>query len=268
MFTHQLGETRIEPSRTAASALTALLVSEYDSDRARVAIPRPESTLVVRFGPSTRGGLDVHAAGSQQKVRRKLIRSGQRAITARLQLGASAAVLGVPAATLAGRIVALEDLWGSEATRTLLEQLADAASLTAAARVLETTIAERFELARASRRGAPLARAAAQRLTRTEVSAVATDLGVSERHLRRVFRDAVGLSPKAFAKLARFHRALRASRDDAGASWASIASSVGYYDQAHLIADFRAIAGVTPQALLEELGAAPPRAAQPRRRTG
>jgi AraC-like DNA-binding protein len=88
------------------------------------------------------------------------------------------------------------------------------------------------------------------------VSAVAVDLGVSERHLRRVFREAVGMSPKTFAKLTRFHRALRAARREAHPRWASIAAHAGYYDQAHLIAEFRAITGVTPGALLRELHAA------------
>ena len=85
------------------------------------------------------------------------------------------------------------------------------------------------------------------------MNAVAVDLRVSERHLRRVFRETVGVSPKAFVRLARFRRALRAARHDDHASWASIAASTGYYDQAHLIAEFRAIAGVTPRAFLGEL---------------
>lgn len=63
------------------------------------------------------------------------------------------------------------------------------------------------------------------------------------------------MSPKTFARLTRFHRALGAARTDGHASWASIAGEAGYYDQAHLIAAFRAIAGVTPRALLVELGA-------------
>ena len=88
------------------------------------------------------------------------------------------------------------------------------------------------------------------------MNAVAVDLGVSERHLRRVFRETIGMGPKSFAKLTRFRRALHAAREEAHASWARIAAAAGYYDQAHLITDFRAIAGVTPQALLDELRAA------------
>jgi AraC-like DNA-binding protein len=79
---------------------------------------------------------------------------------------------------------------------------------------------------------------------------------VSERHLRRLFRETIGVSPKAFAKVTRFRRAVRAARAENHANWAAIAAEAGYYDQAHLIGEFRAIAGVTPRALLGELRAA------------
>jgi AraC-like DNA-binding protein len=249
--------SRIAPSASTASAVTALFAFDCDRDGFGVSIPRPEIQLVVRFGPSARGGLDVHAFGARQRVHRKFIRSGQRAITARLQLGAPDAVLGVPASAIAGRIVALEDLWGALATRRLRSRLADARDTFDAATVLESAIAERLAGTDRPDARARLALAAAEGLTNANVNAVAVDLGVSERHLRRVFRETLGLSPKAFAKLARFHRALRAAREDVPEGWASIAAAAGYYDQAHLIGEFRAIAGVTPSALLGELRTAP-----------
>ena len=61
------------------------------------------------------------------------------------------------------------------------------------------------------------------------------------------------MNPKTFAKLTRFGRAVSAAREASQAGWASIAADAGYYDQAHLIAEFRAISGVTPSALLSEL---------------
>ncbi len=243
---------RIAPIASTASAVAALFVDECDRDMPRVAMPRPEIHLVARFGPSAHNGLDVHAFGARDKAHRKVVRSGQRSVTARLHLGAPDALLGVPASALAGRIVALEDLWGAAATRRLCAYLADARDTGVAAARLQRAIAERLATSGA-RPPAQLALAAADRLTSASVSAVADDLGVSERHLRRVFRETVGMSPKAFVRVTRFHRALRAARKDAHASWASIAAEVGYYDQAHLIAEFRAIAGATPRALLGEL---------------
>ena len=250
--------SRIAPSAGAASALAELLVYESDRDMPRVAIPRPEIHLVVRFGPTTRSGLDVHALGVSQAVRRKLIRRGQRIVMARLRLGASEAVLGVRASVTAGRIVPLEELWDAAATRRLFDRLAGARDSVAAAAVLESAIAERVATTAAVRSsGADLALGAAARLTSASVNAVAAGLGVSERHLLRVFRETVGVSPKAFARLARFRRAVRAATEVGAAGWASIAADAGYYDQAHLIAEFRAIAGVTPGMLLGELRAAP-----------
>ncbi len=71
-----------------------------------------------------------------------------------------------------------------------------------------------------------------------------------------MFRDTLGVGPKAFSQLTRFRRALRAARQPDRANWASVAATAGYYDQAHLITEFRAIAGVTPQGLLGEHRAA------------
>jgi AraC-like DNA-binding protein len=205
----ELNRNRISPNRPAASAVVAFFVDEVDRDSHRIALPRPEIQIVVRFGPSARNGLDVHALGMQQTVRRKLIRRGQRAVTARLHLGASKAVLGVPASAVAGSILALEELWGGAAVQRLLDRLIGVSDAKEAVAIMEGAIAERLALAEARDAGVPLALRAAERLVSANVSSVAVDLGVSERHLRRVFREAIGMSPKEFARVARFRLALR-----------------------------------------------------------
>jgi AraC-like DNA-binding protein len=237
------------------SRCASLRVSERDHDTPGVAIPRSEILLVVRFAPFTRRGLEVHALGVRERVTRKLVRAGQRVVMARLPLGAQEAVLGVSAAALAGRTVPLEEFWGDGASRRLFEQLGDARTSLDAAAILDGAIDERLTLARGPRAHAELAVHAASRLAVASVSEVATALGVSERNLRRVFRDIVGVGPKTFARLERFRRALDAARTMEAPSWAAIALNAGYYDQAHLIADFRAITGVTPQAFLGEIRA-------------
>jgi AraC-like DNA-binding protein len=278
MHGDELNRNGIAPTAPAASAVAAFFVDEIDRDSHRVAVPCPEIQIVVRFGPSARNGLDVHAFGMQQTVRRKLIRRGQRAVTARLHLGASKKVLGVPASAVAGFVLPLEELWGGAAVQRLLDRLSGVNDAIGAIAIMEGAITERLGMAtRASRSPAakgrptqeardaeiPLALRAAERLVSANVSAVAVDLGVSERHLRRVFRESIGMSPKEFARLARFRRAIRAAREDSRPNWATIAAETGYYDQSHLIEEFRSIAGVAPRAFLSELATASHSAERP-----
>jgi AraC-like DNA-binding protein len=70
-------------------------------------------------------------------------------------------------------------------------------------------------------------------------------LHVSERHLRVVFADVMGLSPKAYARVERVRAALaRIGERD----FARLADELGYYDQSHLTNEFRSVMGVTPGA--------------------
>lgn len=177
-------------------------------------------------------------------------------MVARLRLGMHEPVLGVPASAIVGHTVALEDLWGGAAAR-LVDRLAGTRDMVDAAAALESAVSERLTTTDARGARSRFALEAAEKLASANVDAVAMHLGVSGRHLRRVFREALGTSPKAFARLTRFHRALRVAREDGDAGWASIAAAAGYYDQAHLIAEFRAIAGVTPRALVNELRMGP-----------
>jgi AraC-like DNA-binding protein len=78
---------------------------------------------------------------------------------------------------------------------------------------------------------------------RASIDGVASAAGVSRQHLARAFAYHVGVSPKTFARVMRFRRALTlAGRRD----WAGLAAELGYFDQSHLIADFREFAGTTP----------------------
>jgi AraC-like DNA-binding protein len=82
------------------------------------------------------------------------------------------------------------------------------------------------------------------------VDVLAKEVGISARHLRRAFEDVVGMGPKEFARIVRFLRAVRASEQTAAPDWGAIAAAVGYYDQSHLITEFKALTGSTPRALL------------------
>jgi AraC-like DNA-binding protein len=73
---------------------------------------------------------------------------------------------------------------------------------------------------------------------------LASRLGVSARQLSRSFNATFGIGPKQFARLARFERIVTERRK--GSSWAEIAYACGLTDQAHLIREFRSLAGELP----------------------
>lgn len=78
------------------------------------------------------------------------------------------------------------------------------------------------------------------------VASVAAKLGWSRKHLAAKFHDEIGLTPKTVARMARFNVALSRARRRSGVCWAELASQCGYADQAHLIRDFKALAGESP----------------------
>jgi AraC-like DNA-binding protein len=75
--------------------------------------------------------------------------------------------------------------------------------------------------------------------------------GRSRARFAATFRDRVGVTPKRFARIVRFDRALHAIADGGGtSSLGDIALAAGYYDQAHFTNEFREHAGITPRAFL------------------
>jgi AraC-like DNA-binding protein len=78
------------------------------------------------------------------------------------------------------------------------------------------------------------------------IAALRDRAGLSAARLAGRFREQVGLTPKAYARLERFRHA--AERLRAGESPADVAAIAGYCDQPHLTQEFRTFAGVTPAA--------------------
>jgi transcriptional regulator GlxA family with amidase domain len=82
------------------------------------------------------------------------------------------------------------------------------------------------------------------------VAALAEETGWSARHLRTKFADEVGLTPKAAARVVRFdrtrHLLQRRAASGRPLDLAALAAACGFYDQAHMDSEFRALAGSAP----------------------
>jgi AraC-like DNA-binding protein len=96
----------------------------------------------------------------------------------------------------------------------------------------------------------PLVAHALERVEHEPIGRLARSLGVSERQLERRFLAQVGLSPRSFATLKRFERALELARR--GRSLTEVAHEAGYFDQPHFNRDFRRFTGLSPRALFAQ----------------
>src|ERR1043166_3412900 len=173
----------------------------------------------------------------------------KRVVIVRFKPGWSMPLLGVAASALTDRFVYLEQLWG-RAGAALSDEVLAAASPAEMIDRLSHAIALRSQDTREPA-SARLARRAVRLLegNAVRVDSVAKELGVSSRHLRRAFTECIGIGPKDFARTVRLRRAVE--RATTSHDWGRIAADVGYYDQAHLIAEFRQLVGLTPTAFLK-----------------
>jgi len=151
----------------------------------------------------------------------------------RLRPGGLGRLLGIPASDCTGHTIDAGEL-GLEALRSA------------------TSIAEAEQIILQRECGTPdvLVHHAVDLLSQSaDVGNVAAQLNLSPRQLERRFRSRVGMPPKHFARIARFQRVFRAV-EVADGGWVQAAAECGYYDQAHLIRDFRELAGAAPTHLL------------------
>lgn len=78
------------------------------------------------------------------------------------------------------------------------------------------------------------------------VAAMAEAACLGRKQFDRVFSEYVGAHPKEFSRTVRFQRALHILETDPGIGWAALAAECGYFDQSHMIREFRALSGYTP----------------------
>jgi len=83
----------------------------------------------------------------------------------------------------------------------------------------------------------------------SSIAQLATEIGTSCRQLTRRFQNAVGISPKEFARVSRFLCTLRYLRAGKHETLTETALACGYFDQAHFNHEFREFAGMTPREL-------------------
>lgn len=157
----------------------------------------------------------------------------------------------LPMSELRDRWVPADAVW-ERGLGALRVRLAEAESTEAMLWVLEEELRTRLD--RESSDGLALVGRSAGRLEASwgsvPVAALADRAGVSGNRLTTQFTSHVGIAPKRLARIYRFARVILAADATRPVAWAELAQAAGYFDQPHLINEFKSFTGHTPTAYL------------------
>jgi AraC-like DNA-binding protein len=204
--------------------------------------------------PGGRRGQGLIIVGAMTRAQSFEIPARQFTLGVRFRPTMATRFLRVPAPEIVDAMIALDDAWGPARKRRLLDQLAESKSPAECIRRFEAELPPPPALDPVEKAIAWLVQSGGQ----ISVEDLADAAGLSPRQFRRVCLERSGLTPKRLARILRFRHATlyataHAQRDAAQAAhqlhqrgWADIALECGYYDQAHLINEFREFSGLAP----------------------
>jgi AraC-like DNA-binding protein len=150
----------------------------------------------------------------------------------------------MPMQELTDETTSLADVWKGAAGR-LEEALAEAKTDEERARRAERFLLDRLRQGRVDLAIEGCVSEILRARGQSRMEPLAQRTGLSPRQLERRFKTAVGIPPKSLARIVRFQEVLRRSPGEG--AWAHLALDCGYYDQAHLLRDFRDFVGVAPR---------------------
>ncbi|PZQ59938.1 MAG: hypothetical protein DI570_15260 [Phenylobacterium zucineum] len=214
-------------ARIALPARPELFLEFYFGERYEVRLDGVASLApdMVIVGPATRYHTDIRLVGAIDTF------------TVKLQPTALHHLLRLPGRLL---VDAAHDAGAVDRTfRHLRDRLAGAQTFGERLRVAETWFRERLDPPAAAD---PIGRAA--RLIRrgrgqVELDRLVASSGLSPRHFRRMFGDAVGVSPKLYGRISRFHGVVSLAARNPRLTNAEVAQRLGYFDQSHMLREAR-----------------------------
>ena len=199
---------------------------------------RPDGCMDLLY--SAAGALEV--VGAMTAERRFDLGPKARTAGIRFRPGMAPAILHVPAGELTDRILPLEQ-------RDLADRLANAPSAADCRRILSASLKPPADAPDGVQRAIE---ALAGSHGGVNLEWLARQAGMSERQFRRRCLEATGLAPKQLCRVLRFRRAC--TLGTGGLPWGLVAAEAGYFDQAHLIRDFREFTGNTPVSVFSNTG--------------
>ncbi len=202
----------------------------------------PDGCVDIVYSPE----MGLRAVGAMTVAQSFAMHGGTRTVGVRFRPGMARQILRLPLVNLSDSSVLLEQLWGRRG-RELSDQLAGADSAAESLAVMRQAV-DRSDAEANSVQRAIGYMASVQ--GRVNLDHLACEANLSSRQFRRRCLEESGLTPKRLSRILRLRHAEMLARREPHPNWAEIAAEAGYFDQAHLIRDFREFLRQTPVSVL------------------
>ena len=154
-------------------------------------------------------------------------------------------LFGVPLSELTNRTYDADAVLGKP-VRELEQRLGNCETFQQRRSVANHFFAERLKHAQAVDRMAFAADRILNSSGNLSSAELAGEAGIGVRQFQREFSARFGASPKLFSRIVRFQNALDRKARSSTKSWTDVAHELGYYDQMHMVHEFRAFTGESP----------------------
>ncbi len=177
----------------------------------------------------------------------EMLPAGCSIVGARFRMGACRSFLKIPATELHNRQINLSELL-DRAIEGVTDKIHAAATTAEKIAAVETGLLQRLPRVLVPDHMVQAAIAQMRKAPATRVRDLSKTIGICERQLLRRFSDAVGYGPKMFARIMRLQqfRALAVESTRQSISLVSLASDLGYADQAHMTREVSVLSGFSP----------------------
>jgi len=202
-------------------------------------LPHPNVHLVIEESGSYISG--VHTSKFS-----RVLEGSSRVFGIKFCVGAFRPVLGYSVAKVANRTLLATSVFGESFRafeRKVLSSCADDQKIEAANAFFRARLPKPDSTAELARK---LVAMILDDAGTRSVGDLCTRSGISQRTLQRIFREYVGATPKWVIRRYRLHELVEMVNSGKSLDWAQVALDLGYFDQAHLINDFRSLVSCSP----------------------
>ena len=262
--------SEIQPSPTLSPFVNSYAYREFDTMGADMIKPwhasyemplvfffkdKPVHLISPDTGTIVKRGTFYDIVGLGTQYNGEMILNGKYAFfEINFKLGGLCKIFDVLAVQFMNRIVSAEDLFGS-GIKVLYEQLCTANGIE---QMAEST--NKFLINHLKRKSSNTYQNIINRISNLiirnagiiDIAQLAGQANMSIRTLERHFIKQTGITLKLLCSIARFNRAFSLKLNSPEENWTSVAQWCGYFDQMHLIREFKRFSGSTPSIFLKE----------------